>query len=202
MPEPILIYGGSTPTGLLGIQFAKLSGFTVVTTSSMKNIDYVRSTGADFVFDYSNADECLANIRNATGGKLRRTWDCVSTADTAVLCARALSSEEDSSYSSLLQISPEVLQGVNPKVHVATTIAYTAFGERFEKWGGINEAKPQDYEFAKVFFEIAGDLLEAGKLKPVRQIVNHGGKGLRGVLEGLGDLKAGKVSAAKLVYKL
>ena len=33
-------------------------------------------------------------------------------------------------------------------------------------------------------------------------MVNRGGKGLEGVLEGLEDLKEGKVSAAKLVYTL
>ncbi len=42
----LLIYGGSTATGSLAIQFAKLSGFTVAVTCSPRNFDYVKSLGA------------------------------------------------------------------------------------------------------------------------------------------------------------
>lgn len=42
----VLIYGGSTATGGLAIQYAKLSGLTVVTTCSPRNFDYVKSLGA------------------------------------------------------------------------------------------------------------------------------------------------------------
>jgi NADPH:quinone reductase-like Zn-dependent oxidoreductase len=48
-PEPsgiLLIYGGSTATGILGIQFAKRSGFSVVVTCSHNSFDYVKSFGA------------------------------------------------------------------------------------------------------------------------------------------------------------
>jgi NADPH:quinone reductase-like Zn-dependent oxidoreductase len=40
---PILIYAGSTATGTLAIQFAKLSGYMVLTTCSPHNFDLVRS---------------------------------------------------------------------------------------------------------------------------------------------------------------
>jgi NADPH:quinone reductase-like Zn-dependent oxidoreductase len=42
----LLIYGGSTATGSLAIQYAKLSGLTVGVTCSPKNFDYVKSLGA------------------------------------------------------------------------------------------------------------------------------------------------------------
>jgi NADPH:quinone reductase-like Zn-dependent oxidoreductase len=48
----ILIYGGSSATGTLAIQFAKLSGFKVVTTCSPRNFDLVSGLGADVVLDY------------------------------------------------------------------------------------------------------------------------------------------------------
>ncbi|XXG98784.1 hypothetical protein Hte_005114 [Hypoxylon texense] len=40
-PKFFLTYGGSTPTGVLGAQSAKLLGFTVITTSSPKNSSYI-----------------------------------------------------------------------------------------------------------------------------------------------------------------
>lgn len=44
--EYILIYGGSTATGGLAMQYAKLSGLKVVATCSAHNFDYVKSLGA------------------------------------------------------------------------------------------------------------------------------------------------------------
>jgi len=63
-----LIYGGSSASGVLGIQFAKLSGFEVLTTCSPSNFDYVKSLGADKVFDY-NSPTCAADIRKYTDNK-------------------------------------------------------------------------------------------------------------------------------------
>jgi len=51
---PILIYGGSTATGTLAIQFAKMSGYQVLTTCSPRNFDQVKKIGADAVFDYND----------------------------------------------------------------------------------------------------------------------------------------------------
>lgn len=51
----ILIYGGSSATGTLAIQFAKLSGYKVVTTCSPRNFALARSLGADVVLDYASS---------------------------------------------------------------------------------------------------------------------------------------------------
>jgi NADPH:quinone reductase-like Zn-dependent oxidoreductase len=48
----ILIYGGSSATGTLAIQFAKLSGYKVVTTCSPRNFELAKALGADVVLDY------------------------------------------------------------------------------------------------------------------------------------------------------
>ncbi|KAI9035898.1 uncharacterized protein KD926_002652 [Aspergillus affinis] len=60
---PILIYGGSSATGTLAIQFVKLSGYTVLTTCSPHNLDLVRSLGANAVFDYKDSSSA-AEIRD------------------------------------------------------------------------------------------------------------------------------------------
>lgn len=197
-----MIYGGATATGILGLQFAKLSGFTVVTTCSPSNFDYVKSLGADAVFDYRDPAHCIAQIRDFTHGHLQLAWDCVATPESARICAQALSTNHDTHYSSLLDVKPEILMTINPKIRIGTSVAFMCLGEHFEEFGSLFEPKPEDYEFGKIFFELSGRLLGEGKLQPARQSVNRGGEGLVGVLKGLHDSKEGKVRGGKLVYTL
>lgn len=49
--EPFLVYGGSTSVGMYAIQLAKLSGYTVIATSSASNFDLLKSLGATAVYD-------------------------------------------------------------------------------------------------------------------------------------------------------
>jgi hypothetical protein len=61
-------------------------------------------------------------------------------------------------------------------------------------------AKPQDFEFAKTFWELATKLLASQQLTVHPTQVGSGG--LEGVLDGLDQLKEGKVSGVKLVYRV
>ncbi|KAJ1330860.1 reticulon-4-interacting protein 1 [Microdochium nivale] len=54
--EKVFINGGSGGTGTWGIQIAKALGCHVTTTCSAKNIDFVKSLGADDVIDYTSQD--------------------------------------------------------------------------------------------------------------------------------------------------
>src|SRR4051812_38630358 len=90
IPQTLLIYGGSTASGILGIQFAVLSGYRVITTSSPHNYDYMKSLGVSETFDYHSLT-CARDIKAATKGQLRLAWDCVSGNDSAKLCAEAMS---------------------------------------------------------------------------------------------------------------
>ncbi|OIW31608.1 GroES-like protein [Coniochaeta ligniaria NRRL 30616] len=203
-PIPVLIHGGSTATGILGIQFAKASGCKVVTTCSPRNIDYVGSLGADVVFDYnefSTPEKFSERVRREVGDELTLAWDCVGSEDSARLCVSAMSREKGGQYRSLLGVDAKVIEGVNPKVQSGVTLAYFVFGEEFRKWGPF-PAKPADFEFGKMFWEMTRGLLAEGKVKAARQDVNRGGKGLEGVLVGLQEMREGKVSGVKLVYTL
>ncbi|KAI9810550.1 MAG: hypothetical protein M1827_006223 [Pycnora praestabilis] len=55
-PKPtgktLLVWGGSTSVGSNAIQLAVAAGYSVITTASPKNFDYVRRLGATQVFDY------------------------------------------------------------------------------------------------------------------------------------------------------
>lgn len=201
-PGAVLIYGGSTATGIGGIQFAKASGYKVLTTASPKHHDYLRSIGADEVFDY-NSPTCGSDINTATNNSLVKAWDCISLEGSAAICAQALSSTAANvTYASLLFVAMDMLQKINPNIASnQMTLAYTIFNEPFTK-GAEYPAIPTNFEFAKMFWQEARVLLEAGKVKLAKPIVNQGGEGLEGVMVGLDTLKAGKVSGGKLVYTL
>lgn len=201
---PVLIYGGSTATGILAIQFAKASGLSVITTASPHNADYLRSLGADVVVDHHSAS-CADEIRAATGGRpIRHAMDCISKEPTAKVCAAALADDEEGGrYASLLAVDEAVLHGVNKHVKVhPVTLAYTVFGEDVTKLGHDIPANAKDWEFGTMFMALARNLVASGKVKPAKQSVNRGGQGLEGVLKGLDEIKQGKVSGEKLVYTL
>lgn len=86
-------------------------------------------------------------------------------------------------------------------IEVTRTLMYTVFGETFHHKCGVEyPASSEDFEFAKEFVNITEQLLQKGLLKP------HPGKigerGLEGALNGLQDLKEGRVSRNKLVYRV
>lgn len=186
--------------GIFGIQYARLSGYTVVATSSPHNFDYLKSLGADAVFDYSSPS-CATDIKAYTGGQMTLAWDCQSSEESALLCAMALSDTQPCKIGTLMDVPGENIKKVNPMVEIQSSLYYTVFGEPFTF---INEQPPVvgDFEFGKSFWELSKTLLENGKVKPVRITKNLGGSGLHGVLEGLRYLKEGKVSGGKLVYTI
>ncbi|KAI1303495.1 GroES-like protein [Xylaria venustula] len=196
--QHILIYGGSTATGIFGIQFAKLSGLKVIATASPHNFDYLKSLGADAVFDYKSPT--VANdIRKYTDNTLKLAWDC--TGFGGPIIAGSLSSD-GGKYATIIPVEREEVVAINPNINGPHfTSMYSIFGERHIK---VNEipAIPQEFEFAKKFWEISRQLLEQGKLKVPRTIVNRGGDGFEGILKGLDELRANNVSAGKLVYTL
>jgi NADPH:quinone reductase-like Zn-dependent oxidoreductase len=192
--EPILIYGGSTATGSLGIQYAKLSGYTVITTCSARNFEYVKSLGADAAFDY-NDPQCARDIRKFTQNKLALVWDTISLPESAEICANALTGAPGAKYATILHV-----KFGRKDVETFFTNAYVAFGESFRFGNGPEiPASRTDFEFAKKFWDESYALLQAGKVKVHRPRV---GKGLGGVLEGLQLLRENKVSGEKLVYVL
>ncbi|KAM3552872.1 hypothetical protein MY1884_006980 [Beauveria asiatica] len=194
---PILIYGGSSATAILGIQYAKLSGYEVITTCSPHNNALVKALGADAVFDYHDPD-CAAKIREYTNDKLTIAWDTVSLPDSTKICERALWSSPPPGtalrYHSLLPTTTSRSDGKD-----TFSLAYTAIGEGFTGGHLSVPASEEDFLFGVEFWDLSRELLGSGKIKasPVQV-----GQGLQGVLDGLQALKENKVSGKKLVCKL
>ena len=78
--EKILIQGGAGGVAGFGIQLAKNIGAHVITTCSARNIDYVRSLGADEVIDYNARDvteavsDCDAVFETVGGDVAQRSF--------------------------------------------------------------------------------------------------------------------------------
>lgn len=200
-PKPILlIYGGSTATGTLAIQYAKLSGYSVVTTSSEHNFEYLKSLGADATFDYKSPT-CSQDIKKWSKGSVKHALDCISEEPSASITVAAMSST-GGAYTSLLPIPAETISKINPCITNNSTLGYTVVGEYFKFGTQDFPAKPEDFEFGKMFWEMSRGLLESGKVKVHKPSVDKYGSGFEGILKGMEAMKQGKVSGEKLVFTI
>ncbi|KAF2164096.1 hypothetical protein M409DRAFT_68030 [Zasmidium cellare ATCC 36951] len=201
LPEPgngkdngfFLVYGGSTATGTLAVQYAVLSGYRVITTASEHNHSLLKALGAEEVFDYKDPS-CGEKIHSYTNDSLTLALDCIAEGDSPSICCAAISSKGGSI--NYLLVTP------HPRTDVENKYAagYTVVGEAFDKMGRHWEAQPEDFEYAKRFFELTHRLVDAGQLAVHPKTVC--GHGLIGVFDGLEKLMEGKVSGKKLVYRV
>lgn len=189
----LLIYGGSTATGSIAIQFAKLSGAKVVTTSSAKNKDFVKSLGADEAFDYNDPD-CAKKIREYTNDELYFVMDCFGGPTGTAICANSISSRGGQ----ICSIIPGDEYPRTEDVRRNSLLAYKICGEPWDFFGP-QPATVEDYEFGRMFWKLAAGLLGEGKVKVHPP---HVREGLEGVIGGLDEMRRGVVSATKLVYKI
>ncbi|EXJ77941.1 hypothetical protein A1O3_09100 [Capronia epimyces CBS 606.96] len=189
--EFILIYGGSSATGTLGIQFAKLAGYTPITTCSSRNFDLVKSLGAVAAFDYKDPD-VASQIKQFTNNDLHYVWDTISLPASAQLSAEVIA--PGGRYGSLLPV-----KFPRDDVKATDSLGYTAMGEPIERAGYSLPASTADFEFAKNWVTEVEALLQQGRLKVHPHKV---GKGLENVFDGLHLLRHDKVSGQKLVYVL
>ncbi|KAI9640057.1 hypothetical protein NHQ30_011621 [Ciborinia camelliae] len=176
-PIQLLIYGGSTATGTIGIQLAKLSGLEVITTASPNNFELVKSRGADKVFDY-NDPQVGEKIREYTNNSLKHVFDTITLPSSVAICAAAISttSEPRAQYTALLPVDFP-----RDDVDSGFTMAYTCWGETFLRGAWHCLAKPEDYEFTVKFMKEVDGLIAQKKVVPHPATV--GTKGLHGILD-------------------
>jgi len=188
-PTPLVIYGGSSAVGSYAIQLALKSNIHPIIAVAGKAASHVSQwldeSKGDAIVDYRNGDEALVKgIRDALKGqKLYHAFDAVS---------------EKGSFQNL----SKVLEPQGSKITlVLPGRDYSAIPENIEKStttvGSVhNELK----DFGYVYSRYLSKGLEEGWFKPQPQEVIKGG--LEGVEEGLRNLKEGKASAVKYVFRI
>lgn len=174
---------------------ANRAGYEVITTCSARSFDHVKSLGASAAFDYKDKD-CAKKIREYTNDKLTKVFDTISKEDSSKICAEAISSNGGTISCTLPY--PEDLGRKDVKVDMVFTLGI--FGEDFGYGPNVIPGNPEDFKFGKKMYDAAEKLLQEGKVKihPPRLA----GTGLENVAGGLDELKSGKASGVKLVYKL
>lgn len=196
----LLVYGGSSILGMMVIQWAVMSGVTVVTTCSPKNFDLVKTLGASAAFDYHNPAKCANDIKDFVGqsglGELELIIDCIGTFESPQICASALS-PKGGMY---LSVSPTPF----PRQEESTVFAaflqgQRPIGEEYQMAGNTIPIHQGLYEGGNEFMTLSERLFREKKLKPPPVEVITG---LEKVLEAMQDLREWKVSAKKYVCKL
>lgn len=101
--DRVLIHAGAGGVGIAAIQLAKQAGATVYTTSSPKNIAFLKELGADEVIDYTQEDfsklENLDIVLDTMGGEvLEKSWVTLKKGASLVSVAEVPSEELATKY--------------------------------------------------------------------------------------------------------
>lgn len=159
----------------------------------------MKELGADAVFDYNEPD-VGQKIRSYTQNKLYYAWDTIGGEQPSQIIGDSLSSSPPKGQKLYHGTIASGSRAVRDGLEFFATVAYSAYGLPFELGDRKFDANKEDYEWAVKWNELVEKLLEERRWKPHRKQVRNGG--LYGVLSGLEDMKNGKVSAAKLVYRV
>jgi len=94
-PKPtgavVLIWGGSSSVGACGIQLAKGAGYTVATTSNSHNLEYCKSIGADYAFDYTKEDVVEEIVATLQGVEFAGAFCAIIEPEVILQCAEIAS---------------------------------------------------------------------------------------------------------------
>ncbi|TDL20446.1 GroES-like protein [Rickenella mellea] len=180
--EPLLVWGGSSSVGSYAIQLASLAGFEVIATASKAHHDYVKSLGAQHVFDYHDPN-VIEQIRQVSGDKLSLVYDTISVNETAKQCIASITSPTGGLIAIIRPVVDPALS--TPTIKIIPTGGLKAF---------------EFPEIGAALFGLLQTLLNRKLLKPNPVKVVDGG--LNGVNDGFDLGRKGKISGEKLVYRI
>jgi NADPH2:quinone reductase len=185
---PLVVYGGASAVGAYAIKLARLANIHPIIAVAGRGEKFVeglidRSKG-DTIVDYRNGDDAVVkDIKDALKGQeLHYAYDAVS---------------EHNSYTNIVQV-------LEPHGHLTLVLPgkkYEGIPETVQQSQTmVGEAHKGDKEYAYIMFRYMAKGLAEGWFAPHPHEVVPGG--LEGVETGLKNLKEGKNSGVKYVFKI
>jgi NADPH2:quinone reductase len=205
-PTPLIIYGAASAVGSYVIQLAQLSNIHPLICIAGRGIRHVEGlidkSKGDVILDYRDGDDKLVQSLEAVvqkhGGKMEYAFDCVSEKGSYINICKVL----DHQTGQITLVLPgKEYAGIPPTITQSITRVGNVFKEDdlkpFEKKTGT---KTGNEEFGYVMFRFFGRGLQEGWFKGHPYEVVPGGLG--GVEGALKNLKEGKASAVKYVFRI
>lgn len=180
--QTVLIWGGASSVGINAIQLAVAAGYSVITTASPKNFEYVKKFGASEALDY-HSPTVVADLVAALKGKtMAGGLDCVGAAAWTACTSVVAQSSGAKFVATVKRGFPDPPAGVTMKQVFAINI----------KDSHVGHAVYQDF--------LPG-ALKAGTFVPAPEPI-IAGKGLESVQGAIELYQKGGISANKIVVTL
>lgn len=192
-PLPLVVYGAASAVGAFAIQFAQKSNIHPIIAVAGRGEAFVETlidrTKGDTIVDYRRGDDAVVQeIKDALKGKkLHYAYDAIGEHNSYVNIAKVLEPGRDVSHLTVvLPVSKqkEVLEQIDSSM---TFVGKVHSDDAYK-------------DFGFVYFRAMGRGLQQGWLKAHPQEVVKGG--LAGVEGALKNLKDGKASAVKYVFRI
>ncbi|CAG5181749.1 uncharacterized protein ALTATR162_LOCUS9815 [Alternaria atra] len=193
---PFLVYGAASAVGAFAIKLARLSNIHPIIGVAGRGIPYAESlidkTKGDVIIDYRNGNEAVVAgikdaLENAGASDIYHAFDAVSDKGSHTDVVAVLAPEGQVTYVFPLE------QTAPPGFSYPKTYKSAQFSNVGDAYG---ENRQQGFMYLRWLFRMVME----GKFTAHPHEVVPGG--LAGVSQGLQNLKAGKASAVKYVYKV
>lgn len=196
-PIPLLIYGASGAVGAFAVKLAILSNIHPIIAVAGKGEKYVSSlidkSKGDAIVDYRKGDEAVVQgirdaLKAAGASGVSYALDAVSEGGSYNTINKVLDPNG--------KITLVLPAGDDSELSDTVTQSKTMVGDMYDYWG----VKPGGKEFGSVFLRYFGFGLQSGTFTGHPHEAVPGGLG--GVGQALKDLKDGKASAVKYVFRI
>ena len=183
--KTVIVVGGASSVGTVAVQLCAASGLNIISTSSPKNHNYVKSLGASEVLDSSDPDLASSLASKVPKGQFAGIYDAIATPDTFKVTYAVIEKLGGGSLTYVLEAPEDLKKPDNLK-------AYHIFG------AAIHLKTPEIVD--AVWQSFLPPALETGTIKALPEPLVVG-KGLEAIQKGLDRQKEG-VSAQKVVISL
>ncbi|KAK6462415.1 zinc-binding oxidoreductase alcohol dehydrogenase [Scheffersomyces coipomensis] len=194
----ILIWGGATSTGIVGIQIAKLVyGLKVITTASKKHHEFLKSLGADETFDYRESN-VVDQIKKVANGKIYYALDTVANNETFQQTYDATIGSPTEAFDNLLSLTKEDIKTESDNhSRFASSLVYLVDGKPHSLGSVIYPTQELLDDYHQFWYELLPPYVPYLKNPNLRVLK----PGFKSVNEGLELLRDDKISGEKLVFR-